>query len=220
MVKIIRSNRKSLALIVETDGSLVVRAPRRLPREVIDAFVAEKQAWIQQKQAQVARQQARCKRRFEAGGEFLWLGEAYPLQLSTRRSPSLELKDGIFSLRQPDLPQAQAIFERWYKKQARLYLAERLATLAQTFGLRYQVMRLSGARTRWGSCSAKGTISLNWRLVMAPPAIIDYVIIHELAHLVEKNHSPRYWAVVEKMLPDYRARRKWLKDNSLCLRWT
>lgn len=219
-MKIIRSKRRTLALIVESDGQVVVRAPMKLPQAYIDAFVAQKADWIRQKQAEAARRQiASPEQRFVPGGAFLYLGVSYPLQLAKHLSSALALKDSAFLLGESELPRAQVLFERWYKKHARAYLAERLNALASLYGYSYSAMRLSSARTRWGSCSPKGVISLNWRLVMAPPGVIDYVIIHELAHLKEKNHAPRFWAVVEKMMPDYRAPRKWLKDNSSRLRW-
>ena len=92
-------------------------------------------------------------------------------------------------------------------------LTERVEFFAHAQGFKVKKIRISSARTRWGSCSAKGTLSFTWRLVMAPPDVIDYVVVHELCHLKELNHSKAFWAQVEAILPDYKTRRKWLKDN-------
>jgi len=109
------------------------------------------------------------------------------------------------------------LFQKLYRKLARAYLRRRLEQLARLNGFNFKKFRLSSARTRWGSCSAKGTISLTWRLILAPPEIIDYVIIHELAHTREKNHSRAFWNLVAKHLPDFRQRRRWLKQNGFRL---
>jgi hypothetical protein len=90
---------------------------------------------------------------------------------------------------------------------------------ARLYNFHYQKIRLSSARTRWGSCSARGTLSFTWRLIMSPPEIIDYVVIHELAHTIHHNHSPQFWGLVGSILPDYAEKRKWLKHNSHLFHW-
>ena len=223
-MQVIRSKRKTLALVIGPDGSLTVRAPLRLPQSAIDAFVRDKSDWIRQKQTEAHQRSERCGRppglpyRFESGEAFLYLGKSYPLELVARQKGAL-IFDGTFKLKREIQPQAAKVFEAWYKAQARNLFAYRLAELSDQTGLNYVSLRLSSARTRWGSCSSRGTISLNWKLIMAPPEVIDYVIIHELAHVQEKNHSKSYWTLVERLLPDYRLRRGWLKTNGLCLSW-
>jgi hypothetical protein len=222
--QVIRSRRRTIALVVEPDGRVIVRAPARLPDAAIRSFVAEHSEWIRQKQAEQEQRRERCGRPAGAPRQFIpdemfsYLGQAYPLRVVERQPAALVFKDG-FSLRQDALPQAAALFEAWYRKRARAVLAARLAELAAQHGFRYGQMRLSSARTRWGSCSSSGTISLNWKLVMAPPEIIDYVILHELAHTQERNHSARFWALVARLDPEYKARRRWLKENGACLGW-
>jgi predicted metal-dependent hydrolase len=223
-VQIIHSRRKTIALIVEHDGRVVVRAPYRLPHHLIEAFVFEKAGWIQQKRAELARREGVCgrpagaARKFEAGEDFLFLGRSYPLQIVEHQAEGLAL-DEAFRLKRSALPGAAQVFERWYKIQARALFTRRVDELARQHGFTVRELRLSSARTRWGSCGAKGTLNLNWRLVMAPAAVIDYVILHELAHLKEKNHSLRFWALVEKLAPDYKIQRQWLKANGACLGW-
>jgi predicted metal-dependent hydrolase len=223
-VNIIRSRRKTVALIVEGDGRVVVRAPYRLPQNLIEAFVADKAGWICQKRAELERRGGACGRspaaahRFAAGERFMYLGQSYPLQLVERQGPALAL-DEAFRLKGSAQAEAAQVFERWYKEKARELFTRRTGELARQHGFTVHTLRLSSARTRWGSCGTKGALNLNWRLIMAPPAVIDYVILHELAHLKEKNHSPRFWALVEKLAPDYKIQRQWLKANGRCLAW-
>lgn len=103
------------------------------------------------------------------------------------------------------------------KKQARISILERLESYSRIMNLTYKKFRLSGAKSRWGSCSGKNTISINWRLVLAPPEVLDYVIIHELAHIAEKNHSPRFWKWVASFDLEFKSHKKWLKDNGFRL---
>ena len=108
---------------------------------------------------------------------------------------------------------AASVFEAWYKKQARAVITERVDFYAAKYGFEVEKIRISSARTRWGSCSAKKTLSFTWRIVMAPPEVIDYLVVHELCHLRELNHSRSYWSLVESIMPGYRSARKWLKVN-------
>ncbi len=212
--QLIRTSRKTIALIVRRDGQLIVRAPQRATNAQIMAFLEAKADWVRQKQAEAGQRQAeQTPRQFAPGETFYYLGEAYPLELVDRARPALELKDGRFRLSRAAQPQAKAVFTRWYQQQARQVLEPRARELAAHYRLTFQQVKITSARTRWGSCSSKGTLSFTWRLVMAPQSIIDYVIIHELAHLIEKNHSSRFWVQVARMLPDYAARVKWLKQQ-------
>lgn len=209
--QLIRSRRKSIALIVQPDGSLVVRAPLRTPLAQIEALLREKEGWIREKQAH-NRKLWKAPRSFDEGEEFLFLGKSYRLRIVEQQRQALEFREGFF-LRRSARRQGRAVFEQWYRKQARLFLTERVELYARQHGLRYQSIRISGAKTRWGSCGAKGTLNFSWRLAMAPIEVIDYVVVHELAHLEVKNHSRKYWERVEQMMPDYKRRRQWLKVN-------
>ena len=103
--------------------------------------------------------------------------------------------------------------EAQYRKEARRRITERAAYFAEKMGVNYGRIAIKAAKTRWGSCSARGNLNFHWKLILMPPAILDYVVVHELAHRIEMNHSPRFWAQVERILPDYRERRRWLKEN-------
>ena len=103
--------------------------------------------------------------------------------------------------------------EAQYRKEARRRITERAAYFAEKMGVDYGRIAIKAAKTRWGSCSAQGNLNFHWKLILMPPAILDYVVVHELAHRIEMNHSPRFWAQVERILPDYRERRRWIKEN-------
>lgn len=211
-MKIIRSNRRTLALIIETDGSLTVRAPHRLSQQEIDQFLAEKQAWIQEKQ-QLAAKHALPAHQFDSSDRFAYLGTEYGLRLVDNPTHPLSLIDGSFLLDRRKTGRAREIFTSWYRAQARSVFTERLSFQTNKHAFKYAKLRISSARTRWGSCSSLKTITLTWRLVMAPLPIVDYVIIHELAHLEFPNHSRQFWERVEQLCPEYRLHRRWLKDN-------
>lgn len=213
-----RSRRKSIALIVQRDGSLVVRAPLKTPLWQIEAVVEARQDWIREKQEQNRRLwQEQAPRTFAGGEEFLYLGKSYPLRIVEKQKQALEFRQGFY-LRRQSTKQGREIFEKWYRVRAREIFTERVGLYARQHGLRYKSIRISGARTRWGSCGVKGTLNFSWRLAMAPLEVIDYVVIHELAHLEEKNHSRKYWAKVERLMPDYKQRRQWLKKNGASLK--
>lgn len=211
-MQIIRSKRKTIALIITSTGELIVRAPLHMTDPAIQALVRSKAGWIAKKQAEMQQAQAAGPAQpFQPGATFSFLGEAYPLQVrKTTRTP-LVLQTNAFVISPENLPWAAAIFARWYQSQARLMLPARVQRLAGEHGFQVRTIRISSARTRWGSCSSRGTLSFSWRLMAAPVELIDYVILHELCHLRQANHSPAFWAEVERHLPDYRARRAALR---------
>ncbi len=215
--RLIRTKRKSIALIVERDGTLTVRAPLRVSNKHILALVEQKAVWIQSKQELVKTLPPVSHTTIYTNGESFWyLGKVYPLEILPRAMSPLRL-DGKFLLAQDTLPKAEAAFTQWYKKQAAQVIGERVRWYAAKHGFTYHQVKITSAQKRWGSCSAKGTLCFTWRLVMAPPAEIDYVVVHELVHLIEKNHSKTFWAKVEAIMPDYKKRRIWLTHNGYLL---
>lgn len=210
--KLIRSKRKTIALIVQLDGSLVVRAPLFARDEQIQAFIKKKTDWIRTRQAE-ARAARPVVHTFADGDSFLYLGRTYPLRVVNGAKKALEFKDA-FLLAESARPRARQLLEAWYKARAREIITQRVMLYAATLGFSYTKIRIGSAKTRWGSCSTRGTLSFAWRLVMAPLQVVDYVIIHELVHTIEHNHSQAFWARVAQVVPDYKARAKWLKENA------
>ena len=212
---IIRSERRSIALSVALDATIVVRAPKNLPIEVISRFVASHSSWLGRKVKEVLARPVMRPRQFVDGEEILYLGRRFALQIFD--GVRIQLKDKLF-FPQNLLPSARAQLIIWYQRQARELIVGSVERWAAKLGFKYVEVKISGALHRWGSCSRAGNLNFSWRLMMAPSEMIDYVIVHELTHLVEKNHSKRFWARVRAALPDYKKRHQWLKDNDHLLK--
>jgi len=213
-----RTRRRTLAIIVEDDGRVVVRAPLRLKQEAIDEFVRAKEAWILARQAQARERTSRfVPKSYTSGEEFLFLGSSYRLEIADHQRPPLVLNGG-FRLSRAALPRAEAVFERWYRRQALRVMSERVEAYAASHGFIFNRIKITSARKRWGSCGHKGNLSFAWRLVMAPQPVIDYVVVHELAHLKHRNHSKRFWSKVASILPDFRQQEHWLDEHGYLLR--
>lgn len=215
-IRIIRSKRRTIALEVRADGSVMMRAPQEAPERILRGFFEERKAWVEKHQSAQKEQHLKTQRFFQPGEIFHYLGQGYPLQLrnSGKRFELVEQ----FWLHEASLHRAQKLFENWYKKRARQIFTERLDHYAQQMNLSYDRLRLSSATTRWGSCRG-ARINLTWRLVMAPIEVIDSVVIHELAHIRHKNHGPHFWQLVYTHCPDYKTQDKWLKHQAHLLAW-
>jgi len=215
--QIIRTKRKTYALIVEPDGRLIVRAPLQAPDSDIKKLVERKASWIKAKQKQVRTASSRRGRiEFVNGEGFLYLGRFYKLALVDGAESLLVLKDQFY-LSIYALPKADSTFDNWYKKQALRLISERVEWYAEKNGFKYQQVKITSAKKRWGSCGSKGGLNFSWRLVMAPLRVIDYVVIHELVHLEVKNHSNAFWDKVKTLMPDYKKQIAWLKKNGQML---
>ena len=215
--KIIRSKRRTIALEVSRDATLIVRAPYRTPLDFIEKVVFKKRFWIKEKQEFV---RDRCKKvipkKFVSGEGFLYLGDMYKLEFVDVMNMPIVF-DSSFKIAHKNYDIAKEILITWYKAQAYQKISERVNWHSSLSSLKYNKIKLSDARKRWGSCSAKGNLNFSWRLIMAPLRVIDYVVVHELAHLEEKNHSKRFWNKIKIMLPDYEQYKDWLKENRYLL---
>jgi predicted metal-dependent hydrolase len=141
----------------------------------------------------------------------------YPLEIVREHESNLRLEDGKFWLVASAQNSADLAFEHWYREQAREILNERVNFFAREHGFQYTKIGITSARTRWGSCSASGSLNFSWRLIQAPIEVVDYVVVHELVHTVHHNHSKKYWNRVKQILPNYMECRKWLRKNGLRL---
>jgi len=210
---LIRSRRRTIALIIQPDGTLTVRAPLRMSDVHIQEFVQNHGEWICEKQAQVKASPPPPKKHFVDGETYLYLGKEYPLTIVAHQRPALTFSSHKFQLGNPDPSKAREVFIRWYKAQALRVISGRVAFQAKQNNFSYRRIRISSARTRWGSCSINGTLSFTWRLVLAPMEVLDYVVVHELVHTLIKNHSTRFWQKVAEILPEYKTHTHWLKQN-------
>jgi len=213
-----RGRRRTIGFTIVADG-LTIAAPRWVGIGQVEEAIREREDWIFTKLAEMQRNHASIPRvRWEDGGLLPYLGENVSLRLasSARRTASVvfdrEARTLTVSL-PSDASNAQIKdrVQAWLQQEARALFRERLAIFETRLCVRHRVLRLSSAKTRWGSCSADGRILLNWRLIHFPLSSIDYVVAHELAHLKEMNHGPRFWATVATVLPDYEAARDLIK---------
>jgi len=207
--KIIRSNRKSIALVIDSEANLIVRAPQYAKESDIVDFVEKKRRWIADKQYQVSVfGEKHSPVIFESGESILFLGNTYTILKEA--VPSIRFSSANILI--PSEYLRSDVID-WLKAEAEKILTERVSRYANIMGVSYTSVKLSEAKSRWGSCSAKDNLNFAWRLIMCPMAVIDYVIVHELSHIAYKNHSPAFWARVKTVLPNYKEQQDWLKLN-------
>lgn len=210
---IIRSRRRTLCLEVVSDARLVIRAPARMPINFIEEFVAKKRSWIEEKQKRALERRAQAREKMFVDGEsFLYLGEPHSLSIVEYLDSPLTFTQG-FRLSRSAASNGRKVFIDWYIREARRVIQDSLDRHSSLSGLNYNGFRLTGARRSWGSCTPRGSLTFSWRLIMAPLGVIDYVVVHEICHLVHKNHSRRFWDAVSVLLPGYKQKREWLKEN-------
>jgi predicted metal-dependent hydrolase len=210
-----RRARRTVGLKITSNG-LVIHAPSRLLKSQLEAIILEKSGWIQAKLSALRAHQLPT---FAwKNGETMWLlGQEYTLALVEDKRTSISLMNNTLQLTTPHIHDEKWVARKvftWYQQTARADFARRLEIFAAKLGEKTPQLFLSNAKTRWGSCNSKREIRLNWRLIQAPPALINYVVCHELAHLKEMNHSKKFWLVVEGLFPDYIAAEKSLKQLS------
>ena len=209
--KLVRSKRKTISLIIEHDGTLTVRAPMRTPQILIQQFIHEKTGWITRTREKIKSITPAVEKEYKDGETFLFLGSLFDLKLVSPQRPSLQFNNG-FTLSHTAQTKGKAVFTRWYKERALEVISERVTHYARRHNFMPKQVKITSAKTRWGSCSPNGTLNFTWRLVMAPLEVIDYVVVHELTHLNIKDHSRKFWLAVESIYPEYKKQQKWLRE--------
>jgi predicted metal-dependent hydrolase len=207
-VTLVRSSRrKSIAIQVKPDMSVTVTAPTLYPKFMINRLLEQKKDWIEERlQLLKARTVTADK------NTYLYLGKPYKLEKRMQQKQLIEVADKIY-IASPSEKNVKTYLTSWYRQQARKIIVQRVYHYAEISGAKFRSINLTSAETRWGSCSSEKTLNFNWKLIMAPLEVIDYVICHELAHLTEMNHSRAFWETVRKMYPLYREYRTWLKRH-------
>jgi predicted metal-dependent hydrolase len=208
---IIRSRRKTLAIHITKDAAVEVRAPMRMPEREILAFIGKKEKWIDDHLARREKQiEAKSDFALSYGGVVTLCGQQYPIRGIAGNRVGFD-GDSVWVPMGLAPEEIKGAIIQLYKAVAKKRLKEIVGGYAGSMGVKPAAIRVTSAKTRWGSCSGKSNINFSWRLLMAEPDVIDYVVVHELAHIKELNHSPRFWAVVEGVLPDYQERRRKLR---------
>lgn len=219
-----RPSQRAKRIIISVKGDQVsVSYPKGMRKKEIRGFVESKREWISKHiQAHLSKQKEIPLKKYEAGERFPYQGREIVLGLNTHDSRLIKVKLVDESL-QVWLPHEVPHTERpeiiklalvkWYKGQAQKVFKEKLDFYAKQMGVTYNEMRIKDQKTRWGSCSARGNINLNWRVLQAPDQVLNYLVIHELAHLKHLNHSLDFWHLVESYMPDYKRWKKWLAEH-------
>ena len=218
-----RSNRKSMRISIERDGKIMVTAPHQAELIDLEKFVSEKRIWIYQKLAKKkALNREKPMREFVNGQGFLYLGKSYRLKLiddagirpgKSSKTASLRLWHGYFELAEIEKAKARDHFISWYRKQIKKQLKERIPRYDKRIGVKVKDVRILDLGHRWASCGRNGSINFNWRSVMAPVWVFDYILVHEMVHMIERGHSDRFWSMVSRVIPDYEEYARWLNEN-------
>ena len=216
-VNVIKSKRRKTMALKVSRTDVSIHIPATLPIAMVKTFIEQKTSWIQQKLQQQSQRQL-PERQFTDNELFFFLGESYSLRLIQKNTTPLVAKTQQYiefcgRLNRLSKKSIRNSLILWYKQQAEQFLNSRTTWFANKIGLTPKSITVKTYKARWGSCTNKAEIQYNWKLIQAPPDIIDYVIIHELCHIQHHNHSPTFWQLVEKHYPDFKLARTWLKNN-------
>ena len=210
--------RKTMSIQIDRTGAVSVLSPMGISEAFIRKQVCSKANWIIKKLTDLAHSaETITKRQFKTGQAFLFLGDTYLLYIAIEKTlKGVFVLDGVLYIRttRDEEGHIKKLLYKWYRQKAEEILLQRLEIFAQKTGLQPQLVKVKEQKKRWGSCTFSGNIYLNWRLIMAPLAVIDYVAVHELLHLAHHDHSKYFWQKVEKCMPEYRQRKQWLKKNA------
>jgi hypothetical protein len=224
--EIIRSNRKTIGIIVNADQELIVRSPKRTSIRKIKSLLTKKENWILKKLAKMSEIKAPpTAKEFISGETFLYLGGEYKLKLSA----VVDLNELKVNLEQDRLTvnypaelendnenKKKAIRDQmisWYRSQAEVKINKLVDIHKKNLNVEPNRVVIKKQKKRWGSCSSKRNLNFNWKIIMAPPAVIEYLVVHELVHLIHPNHSRNFWQTVAEIIPDYQEKKEWLRIN-------
>ena len=210
---IVYSNRKTLSIIVERDRSVIVRAPVNTSKDTIAREVEKRKRLLLKKIEHNQKYPFNKQiKEFVAGESLMYLGKNYKLYVVDE-----ELEDVVFDnkfiISKSNQQQANNLFKKWYIKTAQEIIVPKAKSIANQLGVGYNNINILDLKFRWGSCTPKDNIHFNWRLLKAPIIVLEYIIVHELTHLLESNHTPEFWNRVSTQLPNYEKAKLWLKEN-------
>lgn len=219
VAEIIRTSRRKTASIKVLEGNVSVIVPEALTVEKIESLIIKKQRWIKEKLAIQEQSVAVKPKEFVSGESFSYLGRNYRLKIEQGLYPAIKLHQGRFvvSVRNKtanNQPAIKQLLIHWYKKHAETKLTEKTNRYAGIIGVNPKTIAIKPFKSKWGSCSQVGDVHYNWKIIMAPNRIVDYVVIHELCHILHHDHSPKFWNTVEGYMSDYQVCKDWLKLNA------
>lgn len=211
------SDRRTLSIIVERDRSVVVRAPFNTAVEVIEREIGKRKFMLFQKINHPQKyERPKPRKEFVSGESLLYLGKHYKMEV-VQNGPHEVQFDHKFYISKSHQKKAHRLLRDWYIMRAEEKIVPKIKFHAKNLGVKYKAIRILDLKYRWGSCTPKDNINFNWRLIKAPMNVINYVIVHELTHLIESNHTDKFWNIVSIQQPDYLKAKKWLKEHGQLL---
>ena len=221
-VEVKRTDRKKSASIALVGTLVKISVPKDLPDSLIRDLIIKRSSWIKKKLREQSLRPTFKPKKYVNGETVHYLGGDYCLQVVAGDQASIQIVDRylvvtVLHCEKDEAPRVRLLLEGWYQGQAFLKLKERTESFTKIIGVTPKSVKVKNYKSRWGSCSISGEITYNWRIVLAPHRVIDYVVVHELCHLLEHNHSARYWRHVEQYAPDWKICRKWLKHHQQML---
>lgn len=216
-VAVVRTRRKKSISIEVREGAVRVLVPRFTGERSIAKLLAKNRAWIERKLTEQSAFEPYVPKSYRNGEVFPYLGRHYWLNLS-RGETDVRLDGMQLAVNACEGDDVRILIEDWYTAQAKQHLGEATAQFSENLGVEVRSVAVKNYKSRWGSCSINGDIRYNWRAIMAPYEVVEYLAAHEVAHRKHHDHSKAYWSVVESLVPDYKIRRAWLKDNGHTLR--
>lgn len=213
-IQIIKSSRRSFSIEIDLDGKILLRAPQKASQKEIQQLINEKSSWIEKKITEVRqKKKSKVTKKYLDGEMFDLLGKSYILKIVENYEFALSYSSNELIMNKEAVKHGKILIENWYRNQAKHYITRRAFELSKNLKIPINKVSINGAKTRWGSCSIRKNLNFSWRLVIAPKQVVDYVIVHEIAHIIEMNHSERFWGIVKSILPNYLIYRTWLKEN-------
>jgi len=208
-------NRKSMELQIQQNGDLIVLAPKGIKKEQIIVSINKKIHWIIKKRISLEENKL-LKKELQELNEVYFFGEKYEIQVNGNKDKDYVILDGkriIINTNNHDRNYITKLLKNWYWENARIILKEKVDYFSQIMGLKYNRITIKDQKTRWGSCSNLNNLNFNYRIIMAPENIMDYLVVHELSHIKHMNHSREYWEYLGQWIPDYKTKRRYLKEN-------
>ena len=207
------SDRKTISIYVEPNGQVKILAPQGITSNKLKDILEIKSYWIYKSLAELsALNKNKTKRELVDGEGFLFLGKSYRLKIDKNLNKPLFLGDDYFYLDEKHISKAKNLFINFYKDKGLNYIPERICFFEKKMGVSSKPIRLMELKNRWASCSEKH-LNFHWKTMLAPPTVVDYVLVHELSHLIEPKHNKAFWSIIESVMPDYTERKEWLRIN-------
>jgi len=209
--------RKNMDILMDRDGKLFVKVPKHTKIKSMKEFIKEKEFWLYRK---LDDKDILFKQKLILGTKkktAIFLGKKYPIIFETRQQNNnhntISLKHGKFILNSAAKKNTDEHLIDWYRSHARKIILNRLEKLQDLTGLKPKNIRVMDLGNRWGSCSSNNVLNFHWKVILAPPKILEYIILHEMIHMIEKKHIPEFWKKISKFMPDYMTRKTWLSEN-------